>query len=292
MRAPRRFVSLSFVPALLALLGGMSVAPLWGNDRAQDGSLRELVNVQRGTLPVILSAPHGGTLSVPDATQKTRGTTVRDTHTEEIALLVAKFLEERLEGKPYFAIAQFSRRYADANRGPGTRAEEAYGSEGGKRQYDAYHRALREHVDEVREKFGVGLLIDIHGQSARPAQIIRGTVNGETVRNLLERHGLEAVIGPQSVFGRLDALGYEVEPPVREATRSPKDEELFIGGYIVRAYGSHRSDGIDAIQIELGRDLRESNVRRKLARDLAEAIAAHVEAYLSTEPVEVEAAAQ
>ncbi len=201
-------------------------------------------------------------------------------HTDEIAEMTIRFLTERLEGKPYFVIARFSRRYADVNRGPGLRPEEAYSGPVSQVQYDAYHRALREHVDEIREKFGAGLLIDLHGQSSRPDQIIRGTVNGETVTAMLARHGLEALIGPQSVFGQLDQRGYPVEPPVRDVPNSPKDEVLFIGGYINRAYGSHNADGIDAIQIELGRDHRQPNVRRQTAQALAEAIAVYAETYL------------
>jgi N-formylglutamate amidohydrolase len=240
----------------------------------------ELISVQRGSLPIIFSAPHDGAAPVPGGEEKTRGTTVRDMHTAEVTRLVAELLAERLEAKPYFVIAEFSRRHVDANRGPGLRPDEAYACELSKVHYEAYHRTLREFVDEVREKSGSGLLIDIHGQSTRPGHIIRGTVNGETVSAMLAAHGLNALIGPASIFGQLDQRGYAVEPPVREAPDSPADETLFIGGYIVRAYGSQNSNGIDAIQVELGRDYRQANVRRQLAKDLAEAIAIYAEAYL------------
>lgn len=239
----------------------------------------ELIRVQRGALPVILSAPHGGSVEIPDGEKKLRGTTVRDSFTLEVTEMVADFLAERLGQAPYFVIADFSRAYVDANRGLGSQLEQAYSGPVSQVQYDAYHRVLRDYVDEVRETYGGGLLIDIHGQSQRVDQIIRGTVNGTTVARLLAEHGLDALIGPNSLFGRLDQLGYSVEPPVTDAPDSPEDETLFIGGYIVRTYGSHRSDGIDAIQIELGRTLRAGNVRRQTARDLAEGIAATLEHY-------------
>lgn len=236
-----------------------------------------LISIQRGTIPVVLSAPHGGTIAVPGGKPKEEGTTLRDQHTAEIAALTAQFLTERLDGKPYYAIAQFSRRYIDPNRGPGFRESQAYSCPVSKVHYDAYHRALRASVDEVRGKFGRGLLIDIHGQSRRPGEIIRGTVQGTTVTAMLEAHGLDALIGPKSMFGQLRSRGYTVEPPVEDAPESPEDEVHFIGGYIVRAYGSHNPDGIDAIQVELGRDVRREAVRRQTASDLAEAIAVYVE---------------
>lgn len=241
----------------------------------------ELIRVQSGTLPVILSAPHGGGMAVPDGEKKLRGTTVQDSFTLEVTEMVAEFLAERLGQTPYFVIADFSREYVDANRGPGSQLAEAYSGPVSQMQYDAYHRMLREYVDEVRNTHGGGLLIDIHGQSRLPDQIIRGTVNGSTVARMLSQHGLEALIGPDSLFGRLDHLGYSVEPPVTGAPESPEDEVHFIGGYIVRAYGSHQPDGIDAIQVELGRTVRGGGVRRQTARDLAEGIAATVERYFS-----------
>ena len=251
----------------------------------------DLIHIHSGGIPVVISAPHGGNLPIPDGERSTEGTTVRDLHTKEIALELARLLEEELGAKPYYAIARFSRRYVDANRGPGFRPQEAFSGPNSQRVYQAYHRALRSHVDEVRETFGSGLLIDLHGQSRFPDQIIRGTVGGLTVKALLETHGLEALIGPNSVFGHLHAHGFTVEPPVENAPESPADEVHFVGGYIVRAYGSHRENGIDSIQIELGRDYRQPGQRDKTTAALAQAIAAHVNHFLSTESAPAEAGA-
>lgn len=76
----------------------------------------DLITVQRGTLPIIISAPHGGQCRVPGSTDRTKGVTVRDDMTSEVALLVAQRLTARLGAKPSFVIAQFSRKDADPNR--------------------------------------------------------------------------------------------------------------------------------------------------------------------------------
>lgn len=83
-------------------------------------------------------------------------------------------------------IANFHCKYIDANR----RAEEAYGSPGCAAAYEAYHAAVRGHVDALRAKFPHAMLFDIHGQSAFPGAILRGTRHGGTVQALLARAGV------------------------------------------------------------------------------------------------------
>ncbi|MGE3852968.1 MAG: hypothetical protein AB7K09_14585 [Planctomycetota bacterium] len=236
----------------------------------------ELVTAQRGTLPIILSAPHGGDVRVPGSEDRKHGVTVKDLRTAELALLVAQFVTAKLGGKPYVVIAQFSRKDADANREAG---REAYENDKAKLHYEAYHRALREFVDEVRrEHNGRGLLLDLHGQARRQDQILRGTKQGKTVSALIKRAGNAALVGPDSLFGRL-AKTYTVSPPL-DADEDAASEDLFDGGYIVQAYGSHQRDGIDAIQLEFGGDLRAKDAVWALAENMAAAIAAFAARYL------------
>ena len=98
-----------------------------------------LISHQRGDLPIVLSAPHGGSVRVPGSRDRTRGVTVRDTRTAELAFLCAQRLTDLLRGMPSFIIAQFSRRDLDPNRPP----DDAFESPAAERQYDAYHRLAR-----------------------------------------------------------------------------------------------------------------------------------------------------
>src|SRR5689334_19717781 len=87
-----------------------------------------LVRTQSGDLPIIVSAPHGGTLPVPNVEEArdikgkpTGGSgfvTARDTGTEELAGEVAKAIEQRFGKKPYFVIARQHRKFLDPNRPP------------------------------------------------------------------------------------------------------------------------------------------------------------------------------
>lgn len=254
-------------------------------------SPQSLVTAIRGTLPIIITAPHGGRVDVAGCEARTSGVTVLDTNTAEIALLVSQRLTARLGGKPYVVIAQFRRTYADANRAPG----EAFECDAAKREYEAFHGAVRAFVDECRARHGNAILVDLHGQKRTPGAIYRGTRRGSTVAALLKRCGPEAVIGPDSIVGRLRAEGYTVLPRDEDegggddATRSrasdgvaPEQklapEQELGGGYIVGLYGSANPDGIDAIQLEIG--AQRMDAPWKTGRDIGDAIAAFARAYL------------
>lgn len=238
----------------------------------------DLVVVQEGTLPIILSAPHGGSTAIPDALLR-RGlgvdqfVTVKDGNTDLLAKKVAEGLEKVLNGKPYYVIAKFERKYADANRP----ASNAYESDAAKPVYELYHRSLEKARDAVDKKWGAGILIDIHGQGAEANTIFRGTAGAKSVKHLLDRHGDAALTGPKSIFGYLSRHEFTVHP-----LPGSKDAEnrSFNGGYIVQTYGSRDGGRIDAIQMEFGTNLRQKPQLDKTAAATVDAIAAFAVEYL------------
>lgn len=264
----------------------------------------DLVTAQRGDLPVIIVAPHGGVVTLVGVPERTKGVTVLDDGTAELALLTAQRITGKLGGKPYLVIAQLSRKYADLNRD----ATEAYEDDRAKVHYDAFHNALATAVAECTARFGRAILIDIHGQGRVPDSIVRGTRNGQTVGSLLARSGTAAVIGPYSILGQLQAAGYSVlpSPPdgaevapstVSESTTPsavlPQNrnvgefplarETFFTGGYITAHYGSQNKGGVDSIQLEFGKARRENTL--KTARDLGDAIAVFTEYFMIEHPL-------
>ena len=78
------------------------------------------------------------------------------------------------------------------------------------------------------------------------------------------------------MLGQLEQKGYKVFPP----TDKSYEEKQYTGGYIVQTYGSHRETGIDAIQLEIGTNLRKLAVLDRTAADLADAIAVFAKEYL------------
>lgn len=229
-----------------------------------------LVTISAGKVPIILSAPHGGRTPVPGVPVRIgQGVpdfvTVLDNNTHELAELIAKVVEKRFGGRPYLVAARFERRFIDANR-PETGAFE---SEQAKPYYRAYHQALENFTKEVQKKWKRGLLLDIHGQGTFRDALVRGTNNGKTVELLIQRHGRAALIGSKSLFGRFAGAGYKVVPPVDS---EELEDRRYSGGYIVRTYGSHQGNGIDAIQLEFGSELRRTANLAKTASVLGEAL--------------------
>ncbi len=243
---------------------------------AQEDS--DLIVFQRGSLPIIISAPHGGALEFPSVKpRKGEGLesgpagfrVARDGGTEELALEVVRQLAERMNGQPSFVISRVHRRYIDFNRPSEIGVEDPRA----RVLYDQYHAALKDAVATIRELHTTSLLVDIHGQGSSASTVYRGTNNGMTVSGLRSSFGELAHHGPDSLLGRLRNHGWKVHPDPFDG----KEQAGFTGGYIVRTYGSHRPDGIDSVQLELGVDYRKKAFRKRIAQEMAGAIAEHLE---------------
>lgn len=247
-----------------------------------------LLTVEAGTLPIVLSAPHGGMEPIPGIPVRAgknveRFVVVRDGNVDKIALQTAKQLEKTLGGRPYLVVARFERKYVDANRAPAA----AYEHETAKLHYDAYHRAIQDALVAIKRDWGRGLVVDIHGQSKTPDGIYRGTVDGESVKQLVAERGRAAVTGEKSLFGMFGKLGYKVLPGNNDRDQV---ERFFNGGHITRSYGSDHVPDIDAIQVEFGDNFRKASQVEKTSADLAEALSVFAKEYLPREKKQQEAA--
>ncbi|RUP47379.1 LOW QUALITY PROTEIN: hypothetical protein BC936DRAFT_145800 [Jimgerdemannia flammicorona] len=94
---PRRF--LSFMPSI---------------------SNTSYVTYIKGTIPLLISVPHGGHLhpdSIPDRPAKNGTNTRNDLYTQEIGIDIAQMIAERWEGAvPYVVICRLRRKKVDVNR--------------------------------------------------------------------------------------------------------------------------------------------------------------------------------
>lgn len=237
----------------------------------------DLIISRPGNLAIILTAPHGGREAVPGAFVRTRGTTVTDTNTLELAEGLAQRLRSTLGAEPYLVAARFSRKYIDANR-----AEvDAIESADLKPVYWAYHNRISAYILEIRQKFpGGALLVDIHGQGEERSVVHRGTRNGMTVAKLIQKHGVAALVGPNSIFGFLQHKGFNVFPP-NSPLNAPPEDRRFNGGHTVFTYGGKNAGQVDAIQVEVGTYLRTDS---GFIDSLADAIALFYKNYLGSVP--------
>ncbi len=266
----------------------MVVVPIAGSSARADDP-RDFLEISVGTLPIIITSPHGGGMIPSDVSPRVCDVDgevcLNDQNTHLISAALGDELELLTGARPYQIINRIDRLYIDQNRSNSANpngANESYEDGDARPYYEFYHGAVRESLDRVLLDHGRGLLIDVHGQSSYPNTVIRGTRNGQTVTQLLELHGEEALTGPNSVFGQLETLGYPVTPP--NVPLSEERETIYNGGYTVATYGSHRTTGIDSIQIEFSREFRTTpgnpDIWQQSARDLAKAIEVFYNTYL------------
>ncbi len=246
--------------------------------RTIEYSITRLVSRHRGTLPVLLTCPHDGE-GTPEGVPERTGSapncppfrTSRDLRTREITTGIAQRLLELTGEAPSVVIAEFSRRFIDANRS----AECAFEDPDAQQYYDEYHNTIRQFIGEIRaENGGPGLLFDLHGTAGiaeDPADLYLGTADGDTIERL-RRADPRVLWRHRGLRGFLKDAGYVVSPKEPGIPETP----AVSGGFTVRTYGSSHADGLDAIQIEIDDGLRrgeDPTKRDKLIEDLAQAIA-------------------
>jgi dienelactone hydrolase/N-formylglutamate amidohydrolase len=278
------------IPTLMAWFA--ATMPLaWAADRPPS----DLVLTQSGSLPIILTAPHGGREPVPGIPPRSLEgkkdiVTYRaggDPGTDIIVQMMAREIRTLTGKDVYMVMARFDRKFIDANRGPTI----AYDNPASEPYYQHYHQSIRRFVDEIRARYAAGLLIDVHGQRKFPDHLVRGTWNGRAVTKLLGRAGVAAITGRDGLYGQLEANGFAVFPGNDVPPSGSNEDAGFNGGYTVTHYGSHKADGIDAVLFEFGAKHRQKPEIEDWAKRAARAVVAFYETYLKTpEKIEVRAA--
>jgi N-formylglutamate amidohydrolase len=244
-----------------------------------------LVHAEAGTLPILLTAPHGGRDPVPglpprDQTGKPADSRdyvyTMDGETDELARRMAVEIKALTGKAPYLVVAHFHRKYIDANRPPAI----AFDLPAARPYYDQYHGAIRRFIDEIRAKHPAGLILDVHGQIRFPDRLVRGTLNGKAVRHLIKRAGFDAVTGPKGLWGQFAAAGFAIFPGNEVPPTGTGENGGFNGGHTLAVYGSHAVGGIDAMQLEFGSQYRQRNGLDSTAKRAATAVAGFHRAYL------------
>ncbi|MCA9024664.1 MAG: N-formylglutamate amidohydrolase [Planctomycetaceae bacterium] len=247
-----------------------SLMLLWSSTAAQAADA-PLILVEVGELPVLITAPHGGTTMVPgvpvrESRPGERVNLRQDELTRQLAIMTSDELEKLTGKRPSLVVAEFSRQSLDANRPE----ETAYQHGAATVHYQAYHRAVETAVQTIRDQWQHGLLVDLHAQWLRPQTIMRGTRDGQTVQGLIERHGWDGLLGPTGLVGSLGQAGIDLFPRMGAS----EGQWTHDGSYTVAKYGN---EGIDAIQLEIGSDLCDTpDDIKQLAPLIAKGIEHHL----------------
>jgi hypothetical protein len=240
-----------------------------------------------GDIPLIISAPHGGTLepaSIPDRTGNV--TTVRDANTEELAREILDRTRARSGGTPHVIIMRLHRIKVDANRDS---AEATLGNPQAWRawrEFQGYIEAARAAVVAVGQP---GFYIDLHGHGHAIPRLELGylltasdlgqsdaalnsgaMIQKSSMLAFVNRTGqshAEVIRGPRSLGTLFENRGVPAVPSLQQP--SPGSDPFFSGGYLTRRHASADGNLISGVQIEAHRiGVRDTEANRRRFADI------------------------
>jgi hypothetical protein len=258
-----------------------------------------LLRRTRATLPVLLSAPHGGgdkhyfptpSLTHSLARMKPRipggkGVSLKaDLHTLPLLASLDKHIHDMCGHHCYLVAATLHRKFVDTNRDISVEEDNAHHPECelSKEYYDAYHSSVKSCLEDIRLRHphtSHVLLLDIHGQATYEDMVVLGTQNRKTcVSKCVSKDNECNVDMPlQGFIWHLQSLLGQASLP------HPGREDIspYRGGHIVGKYGSQSCDldhrremdethvlqglqglQVSAVQLEFGSALRSDSVLR------------------------------
>ena len=248
-----------------------------------------------GNLPLIISAPHGGTIEATEIPDRTFGVTARDRNTDELAIALADAIEARFGQRPHLIISRLHRSKLDPNR---EIVEAAQGDPLAEQAWREFHGFIEHARAQVTEAHGEGFYIDLHGHGHAIQRLELGYLLGaqtlarsdadldqgdwaaeSSIHALVDRSG-EAfstlLRGPESLGSLLEGEGYSATPS--DVQPDPGDNPFFSGGYNTARHGSRDGGSISGVQIEAQfNGVRDTSFSRTA---FAGALAAVLEAYL------------
>lgn len=246
---------------------------------------------QAGDLPIVISAPHGGTLEPDEIPDRTVGVTTQDRNTLQLARAVGAHLQQSTGGVPHVVVSHLHRVKLDANR---ELAEGANGNAFGERAWTEYHAFIEAARQTIVEDYGHGLFLDLHGHGHELQRLELGyLLSAEDLAlpdnqldrpSMIERSSIRALVdlsdsgfvalirGPSGLGSLLDAGGFAAVPS--GAVPHPGAEPYFTGGYSTARHGSRDGGTVSGIQIEAQwMGLRDEQTNRLVfATSLTEAL--------------------
>jgi len=271
---------------------------------AGEFKIADMIQVSAGDIPLIISAPHGGTLTpneIPD--RNCPGiTTVRDMNTTELADEIKYQMKQDYGVEPYIVSALIHRKKIDLNRDVDLAT---CGHTLGKEVWQEYHKKIGEAIQSAVAEYGGAIFIDLHGHGHEIQRLELGyLLNNEELRasyegmgsteELVEESSLKNLISlkPNIVFQELltgeKAFGTIMEeegipsvPSLQDPFPYPQ-EAYFTGGYNTRRYSSDDYPEVFGWQIEANYNgVRDSDENRSaFAEAFSKAIMVQLEEYV------------
>ncbi len=257
---------------LLSLVSAVRAAH-FGTDR--------YLEYRPGDLPLVLTSPHGGSLTPDSIPDRKEGVTSKDMFTQELTIALSDALFAATGQRPHVIMSHLHRRKLDPNR---EIKEAAAGQPAAERAWREFHDFIRTANTAAVSRHGFAFLVDMHGHAHPIARIEVGyTLNSaqlnrddrafdagnliavSSLRDLHARVGGSAadlIRGPRSLGTLLAERGYRAVPS--RAEPRPENHPYFAGGYIVQVHTrAADTPKVDGVQFEHPRDgIRDTAAHR------------------------------
>jgi len=224
-----------------------------------------------GDMPIVVTAPHGGTLLPTEIPDRTTGSTTRDLNTDELAQEVVSAFVARFGKRPHLIVCKLHRRKLDANREV---VEAAAGNPVAERAWREYHGFIEASANDVRRGPGMGFYVDLHGHGHDIQRLELGYLVSAAKLGLTDQQlaldltmmssalwpiastsgaSFPAVLrGSNSLGAYLEAAGFPSVPS--PTTPSPGNNPYFEGGYSTERHGTSTDRRFAGVQIEANLD--------------------------------------
>lgn len=245
-----------------------------------------------GTMPLIISVPHGGTTLLPEV--PIRGckgaVTVTDTKSIELAREIQKAFEKKYGLTPFIVICSLSRKNVDQNRAidEGTCSNEQM-----RKPWNAFHNYIDSALAMAVKKFGSAIYIDLHGHGHTNQRLELGysldakdlpeiSTNNDlsalakksTINNLLllnKKTNFKDLMIGNNAFGTLITEAGSPAVPSKQDPYIADGGKYFNGGYNTRTYTSAAYPQVFGWQIESNyKGVRDDAGRPEFAKSFAD----------------------
>lgn len=218
-----------------------------------------------GDLPIVITAPHGGTMQPAEIPDRTVGATVRDANTDVLAQDISDAFAVATGRRPHLIVLRLHRLKLDANR---EILEAAAGHPLAERTWHEFQSFTEAALQAVEERWGSGFYIDLHGHAhaiarlelgyrltgdelALPDGALNALADETSIRSLADRSPLlltQLLRGASSLGTLFELEGYPAVPSGQQP--HPAGEPYFSGGYNTYRHGSSDGGTVDGVQIE------------------------------------------
>lgn len=283
---------------LLFLISGFAYAQKWeaGKTYTDDEKWTEFIV---GDLPLIISVPHGGAVTLPDALRDCKGAvTVTDSRTIELAKEIEKAFLAKYNARPYIIISNISRKNVDQNR---DMSEGTCGNKAMEKPWNQFHDYIDTALALATKKFGKAIYIDLHGHGHTKQRLEVGYLlkadelrdldakdkkkaAKSSVANLLasdESLDLEQLLVGPNAFGTLMAQQGIDAVPSKQDKAPLEEDKYFNGGYNTQRYTSSKYPNVFGWQIESHfKGVRDAEGRPAFAKALVDVMGSYFKTYL------------